>query len=83
MAFIGTGSGNDTIVLGGSGNAVYAGANSISGGTGDNTLGLPTAGHGLDTISGFTETNGDILDLRAALAATTWNGRSATPGATI
>ena len=31
------------------------------------------AGQGLDTINGSVLTNGDTFDLRAALAATTWD----------
>ena len=80
MAFITTGSGNDTIKLGGSGSTVNAGTgtNSITGGTGQDTFVMPKAGQGFDGITGFTETNGDVLDLRAALAATSWNGKAAT-----
>lgn len=82
MAFITTGVGNDTITLGGSGSTINAdaGTNSITGGTGLDTFVLPTAGQGFDSISGFTETNGDVLDLRAALAATNWNHNAATLG---
>jgi hypothetical protein len=44
-----------------------------------NDLFVFSAASGLsDAISGFTETNGDVLDLRAALAATTWNHTSST-----
>ena len=82
MAFISTGSGNDTIVLGGSGSTVNAGAgtNSITGGTGHDSFVIPKAGQGFDAITGFTEANGDVLDLRAALAATGWNHQAATLG---
>ena len=80
MSFITTGGGNDTIVLGGAHNTVNAGGgmNTISGGTGTNTFVLATAGQGFDSIAGFTKTNGDVLNLRAALAATQWNGQAAT-----
>ena len=80
MAFITTGAGKSTVVLGGSGNTVNGslGTNTISGGTGTNTFILPAAGQGLDSIAGFTESNGDVLNLQAALAATKWNGQSAT-----
>jgi hypothetical protein len=80
LEFISTGSGNDTITLGGTGNQVNAGGgiNVIHGGTGNDTFVLPPAGTGFDTITGFTELNGDVLDLRNALAATNWNGRSTT-----
>ena len=82
MAFITTGSGNDTIKLGGSGSTVNAGAgtNSITGGTGQDSFVMPKAGQGFDGITGFTEANGDVLDLRAALGATGWNHQAATLG---
>lgn len=82
MAFITTGAGNDTIRLGGSGSTVNAGGgtNSITGGSGHDSFVLPKASQGFDAITGFTETNGDVLDLRAALAATGWNNRPATLG---
>jgi hypothetical protein len=50
------------------------GMNFLYGGGGNETFVLPVAGNGTDTITGFTETNGDVLDLRQALAATLWNG---------
>ena len=80
MAFIATGAGNDTITLGGSGSTVNAGggANTITGGSGGNTFVLPAASQGFDRITGFTEINGDALNLRAALAATKWNGQAST-----
>ena len=31
-------------------------------------------------ISGFSEFNGDVLDLRSAPAATSWNGKNSTLG---
>jgi Ca2+-binding RTX toxin-like protein len=77
-----TGTGNDTIKLGGYGNRVDAGSGSnvIFGGAGNDTFVLPKAFQGLDTISGFNEANGDILDIRNALAATSWNHSAATLG---
>ena len=80
MAFITTGAGNDTITLGGAGSTVNAGggSNTIVGGTGMDHFVLPKAGQGFDAITGFTETNGDVLNLRAALAATKWNGQAST-----
>src|SRR5689334_1186918 len=54
------------------------GSNAISGGTGKNTFVIPAAGAGTDTIAGFADTNGDVLDLRAALAAAGWKGSQAT-----
>ena len=82
MAFIATGGGNDTITLGGSGNTVNAGggANTITGGSGGNTFVLPKVSQGFDGITGFTETNGDVLGLRQALAETQWNQGLATLG---
>ena len=82
MAFIVSGSGNDTISVGGAGNTIDAGGgkNTIFGGSGGDTFVLPAAGSGFDTISGFTLTNNDLLDIRAALAATAWNGATATLG---
>ena len=70
MAFIATGGGNDTIAVGGTGNTINAGGgtNVIHGGAGGDTFVLPGAGGGFDTITGFTETNGDVLDLSRVLA---------------
>ena len=83
MAFIATGTGRDTIALGGSGSTVNAGGgtNTITGGSGGDTFVLPKASQGFDRISGFSETNGDRLDLRQALAATAWNHNPSTLGA--
>jgi plastocyanin len=80
MAFITTGTGTNTIAIGGYSNTIDAvgGRDTISGGLGLDTYQLSTAGHGFATISGFTETNGDLLDLRAALGATSWNGAQST-----
>ncbi len=82
MAFITTGAGNDTITVGGSGNHIDAGGgtNTITGGSGDDTFVLPKASQGSDAITGFSETNGDVLDLRSALAGTSWNDKPATLG---
>ncbi len=38
--------------------------NTITGSTAHNSFVLPKAGPGFDYITGFTETNGDVLDLR-------------------
>ncbi|WP_428393996.1 beta strand repeat-containing protein [Lichenicoccus sp.] len=82
MAFIATGSGNDTITLEGSGSTVNAGGgtNTITGGSGGDSFVLPRASQGFDRITGFSETNGDVLDLREAMAGTQWNHRPATLG---
>ena len=85
MAFITTGAGNDTIVLGGSGSTLCAGAgsNTITGGTWGDPFVPPGAGQGFDAISGFTETNGDVLSLHATLQGTNWNGQANTPGNSV
>ncbi len=82
MAFITTGAGNDTITLSGSGSTVNAGGgtNTITGGSGSDIFVLPKASQGFDAITGFSETNSDVLDLRSALAGTSWNGKAATLG---
>lgn len=82
MAFITTGGGNDTVVLGGSGSTVWAGGggSTLAGGTGGDTFVLPGAGGGFDAIPGFTESSGDVPDLRGALAGTTWNHSASTLG---
>jgi len=77
MAFISTGSGKDTITVAGSGNTISAGGgtnviNAVD--AGSDRFVMPVASQGFDTITGFLESNGDVLDLRAALAATSWNG---------
>jgi len=77
-----TGSGNDTILLSGYGSTVNAGGgmNFITGGSGNDTFFTPVAGTGSDMISNFSLTNGDVLNLKAALTATTWNQQSSTLG---
>ena len=77
-----TAGGNDTIQIAGSGNVVNAGGGNVTiddGGTG-NTIVLPGANDGTDDIFGYVLQNGDTLDLRGALAATTWNGSESTLG---
>jgi hypothetical protein len=76
---IGTSSGNDKISFGGTGNTVNAGAGTnvlTDSGTG-NTIVLPAASQGYDRTYGPVLQNGDTLDLRPALAATGWDGTSA------
>jgi hypothetical protein len=77
-----TGAGNDTIVLSGYGNNVNAGGgmNFITGGAGNDTFFLPTANTGLDTITNFSLTNGDILNLTQALTASGLNVQASTLG---
>ena len=68
--------GNDTIQIAGSGNVVKASGGNVTiddGGSG-NTIVLPGAASGNDDIFGYVLQNGDTLDLRSALASTTWNG---------
>jgi Ca2+-binding RTX toxin-like protein len=70
-----TGSGNDTITLAGYYNVVNTdgGMNFITGGSGDDTFALPTAGQGFDTITSFLPSYGDKLDVSAALTAAGWS----------
>jgi Ca2+-binding RTX toxin-like protein len=56
------------------------GMNFITGGAGNDTFYLPTAGSGLDTISNFSLTNGDVLNLTAALTASGWNFQASSLG---
>ncbi len=81
-ATVTSGSGNDTIMLGGYGNIVNAGGgmNFIGGGIGRDTFFLPAAGAGVDTITGFSLTNSDVLNLAAALTAADWNNNMSTLG---
>lgn len=46
----------------------------------NNTIVLPAAGKGSDTISGDVLQNGDQFDMRGMLAATSWTGDPATLG---
>jgi hypothetical protein len=73
-----TGTANDTIRFAGSGNVIDAGSgtNMIYDSGTDNTIVLPAAGQ--DDIYGNTFTNGDVFDLRALLAQTSWNGTAST-----
>ncbi len=75
-----TGASNDTIQIGGSDNTVDAGAgkNVIRDGGTNNTIVIPAASKGYDDIYGSVLTNGDKLNLHAALQATGWNGSSST-----
>jgi hypothetical protein len=59
------GSANDIINQGGTDTLIDTGT--------DNTIALPLAGQGLDTIHGAVLANGDTFNLRAALAGTTWD----------
>lgn len=74
-ATIKAGLGLDTIKFAGSNNDVInqGGTDTLTDTGTNNTIVLPLAGQGLDTIIGNVLTNGDAFDLRAALAATTWD----------
>ena len=69
------GAGNDTITLLGKGNWVDGGAGDdiIHDDNGNNTIVLNAAYQGTDYIYGNVMTNGDLFDLRQALAGSTWN----------
>jgi Ca2+-binding RTX toxin-like protein len=71
-ATVTTGSGNDTIIAGGYGNVINAGAgmNYITGGTGKDIFILDNPG--FDTITNFSLTNNDVLNVAAALTAAGW-----------
>ena len=77
-----TGTGNDTLRFAGSNNVINAGnGNNVLYDTGSNNrIVMPVAGHGYDDIYGSALTNGDVFDLRSLLAATSWNGTSASIG---
>jgi plastocyanin len=69
-------SGADVINAFGSFNTIYGNGgndyiNATSGGY--NTFVLPAAGSGFETISGFSEGNGDIINLLTPLQAAGWN----------
>jgi hypothetical protein len=46
----------------------------INASAGNEVVAFPAAGTGLDAISGFSLTNGDVLDFAAALKGTGWHG---------
>jgi Ca2+-binding RTX toxin-like protein len=77
-----TGAGNDTISFGGTGNTINAGggSNTLNDSGSDNTIVMPGAGQGFDNVFGYVLQNGDLLDFRAALATTSWNGAQSTLG---
>lgn len=78
-----TSGGNDTISFAGSGNVIDAGggSNVLEDSGSGSTIVMPGAGQGMDDIFGYVLQNGDVLDFRAALAATQWDGSAATLGA--
>lgn len=75
-----TGSGNDTIRFAGSSNTIDAGGgdNQLMDSGSNNTIVLPGANEGTDYILGWVTQNGDMFDLRPALAQTGWNGDPST-----
>jgi len=70
QATVHAGGGNVTISVGGWGNLLDAGpgTNFLNGGNGYDRFVLNGAGQGLDTITGFTATNYDVLDFTRALS---------------
>ena len=80
--WISTGAGDDVIRFAGSGSVIDAGpGNDMLYDSGsNNTLVLNAAGKGIDQIFGYVLTNGDLLDLRPAMAQTAWTGSAATAG---
>jgi hypothetical protein len=77
-----TGAANDLISFAGSGNTINAGAgtNVLQDSGSNNTIVMPGAAQGFDDVFGYVLQNGDKLDFRAALAATSWNGTQSTLG---
>jgi hypothetical protein len=73
-------SGNHMVLISGSGDSVNlsGGTDTITDTGGGNTYVIPAAGKGYDIFTSNVLTAGDTLDLRAALAATTWNGSAST-----
>jgi hypothetical protein len=73
-------SGNHMLFVSGSGNIVNlsGGANTITDSGSGNTYILPAAGKGTDSFSSNILNAGDTLDLKTALAATSWNGSAST-----
>ena len=73
-------SGAHMLFISGSGNVINlsGGADTITDSGSGNTYILPTAGHGTDHFTSNILNAGATLDLKAALAATTWNGTTST-----
>jgi hypothetical protein len=82
LATITAGLGLNTIAFAGSGNVVInrGGTDTLTDTGTNNTIVLPLAGQGLDTMNGNVLSNGDTLDLRAAMAATGWDQQMADLG---
>lgn len=64
------GNGTNAVFLGGSGNTIYdgSGTDTISGAAGGNDTFVINAAGGTETVSGFSLTNGDVLNLTSILA---------------
>ena len=73
-------SGNHMMFISGSGDTVNlaGGVNTITDTGSGNTYILPAAAKGSDIFTKNVLTDGDTLDLRSALSATTWNGSAST-----
>ncbi|WP_428535375.1 hypothetical protein [Rhodopila sp.] len=73
-------SGNHMMFISGSGDTVNlaGGVNTITDTGSGNTYILPAAAKGSDIFTKNILTDGDTLDLRSALSATTWNGSAST-----
>ncbi len=76
------GAGDQMSFITGSGQIIDAGpgAHALQENGSDNTIVLPAAGQGNDTITGNVLGNGDQFDLRGLLAATSWTGDPSTIG---
>jgi hypothetical protein len=72
--------GNHMVFISGTGDTVNlsGGSNTITDTDTGNTYVIPAAGKGYDTFSTNVLANGDTLDLRTALAATSWTGSAST-----
>lgn len=72
--------GDQILFVSGSGDqfALSGGTETITDTGGGNTYVLPAAGNGSDAFTSNILTNGDTIDLTAALAATSWDGSAGT-----
>jgi hypothetical protein len=77
---VGATAGNHIVFIKGSGDIVNltGGTDTITDTGSGNTYLLPAAGKGVDAFTSNILTQNDTLDLKPALAATNWNGSSAT-----
>ncbi len=76
-----TGSGKDTYIISSKGNVINAGSGTntmTDNSAGGNTFVMPAIGKGNDILAGSI--SADTVDFKAALAATTWDGKSADVG---